>query len=301
MVGGAAHERKHRAGIVAGLFFHHAVIETAAVDARRRAGLQSIDHERTLAQFRGERGCGRVAGAAGGVLGFADVDLAGQKGAGGQHHCGRFEAQPGLGNRPADRIAFDDQIIDRRLEHGEIGLRFHRAADETAVERAVGLTAGRADRRTLRCIEPAPLDTGCVGGARHDAAERIDLAYKMALADAADGRVAAHRTDGFDVVGQQQRACAGAGGGERGLGASVTAADDDDIECVEVAHGIVALRRLWPDRVVARGILTNTLRHISLRERRCRSWHAFCLSQVALSAACAKAQAGVEQGWPRAR
>ena len=46
-----------------------------------------------FAQARGERGRGRIAGAAGGVLGLADVDLAGEEGAGGQHHRGRVEAQ----------------------------------------------------------------------------------------------------------------------------------------------------------------------------------------------------------------
>jgi hypothetical protein len=36
------------------------------------------------------------------------------------------------------------------------------------------------------------------------------------------------------------------------------------------------------------------------RRRKRKTWHATCLSLRALSAACAKAQAGVEQGWPRA-
>ena len=97
----AAHERQHRARIVAGLLLHHRVIERAAVDARRRAGLQPVDHERAFAQLVRQRGRRRIAGAAGGVLGFADVDLAGEEGAGGQHHRGRVEAQAGLGDRTA--------------------------------------------------------------------------------------------------------------------------------------------------------------------------------------------------------
>jgi len=36
-------------------------------------------------------------------------------------------------------------------------------------------------------------------------------------------------------------------------------------------------------------------------QARDQSWHATCLYQLALSAAGAKALAGVEQGWPRAR
>ena len=61
--------------------------------------------------------------------------------------------------------------------------------------------------------------------------------HQMALADAADRRIAAHRTDGLDVVGQQQRACAGASRRERRFGAGMAAADHDHIETVEgVAH-----------------------------------------------------------------
>jgi len=134
--------------------------------------------------------------------------------------------------------------VHRRLEHDQVRLRFHRAADEGAIQRAVGLAARGAHRRALGGVEPAPLDAGGVGRARHDPAQRVDLAHQVALADAADRRVAAHRTDGFDVVGQQQRARAGARGGQRGLGAGVAAAHDDHVMAVEVlpigvvdAHG----------------------------------------------------------------
>jgi hypothetical protein len=75
-----------------------------------------------------------------------------------------------------------------------------------------------------------------VGGLRHHPAQRVDLLDQMALADAADGRVAAHRADGLDVVGQQQRARTGARGRQRGLGAGVAAADDDDVEVVEATR-----------------------------------------------------------------
>ena len=238
MLGRAAQEGHHRARVVTGLFFHQAVVQRAAVDARRRAGLQAIDHERALAQARGQRGRRRVAHAASGVLGLTDVDLAGQEGAGGQHHGGRAEAQAGLGDRPAYGIAFDDQVIDGRLEHGEVGLGLDDLADRHPVEIAVGLAAGGAHGRALGGVEGAPLDAGAVGGMRHRAAQGIDLLDQMALADPADGRVAAHRADGLDVVGQQQGARTAACGRQRGLGAGVAAADDDHVVAVEgVSHG----------------------------------------------------------------
>ena len=58
----------------------------------------------------------------------------------------------------------------------------------------------------------------------------VDLFDQVALADAADRGVAAHLPQRLDVVGQQQGLAAHARGGERGLGAGMAAADDDDIE-----------------------------------------------------------------------
>jgi hypothetical protein len=74
---------------------------------------------------------------------------------------------------------------------------------------------------------------------RHGAAERIDFLDQVALADAADRRVAAHRADGFDVVGEQQGARTGARGRERGFGAGVATADHDYVEAIEgLGHGV---------------------------------------------------------------
>ena len=51
----------------------------------------------------------------------------------------------------------------------------------------------------------------------------------MSFADATDGRVAAHLPERLDALCQEQRPRTHAGRGERGLGAGVTAADDDDV------------------------------------------------------------------------
>ncbi len=203
MIGEAAHERKHRPRIVAGLRLHHRIIETASVDARRCAGLQAIHSKRTFAQLLRQCRGRRVARAAGRVLGLADMNFAGQKSAGGQHHGRREETQTGLRDGAAYRVVLDDQIVHRRLEHGQIRLRFHRAANEAAIEIAIGLTARGAHGWALRCIESSPLDAGGVRGAGHDPAQRIDFLDQVPLADAADSRVAAHRADRLDVVRQQ--------------------------------------------------------------------------------------------------
>ena len=50
------------------------------------------------------------------------------------------------------------------------------------IELPVGLRARALDGRPLAAIEDAELDAGCIGGARHHAVQRIDLANQMALA-----------------------------------------------------------------------------------------------------------------------
>src|SRR5207302_9302756 len=86
-----------------------------------------------------------------------------------------------------------------------------------------------AHRRTLDGVQRGALDSGAVRTARHGAAERVDLAYQVCLADAADGRSAAHLADRLDALGEEQGARTHARAGQRRLGAGVSAADHDDI------------------------------------------------------------------------
>ena len=79
-----------------------------------------------------------------------------------------------------------------------------------------------------------------IGRARHGAAERVDLLDQVALADAADGRVAAHLAERLDALREQQRARTHARSGQRGLGAGVAAADHDDVKCACRSQGNAA-------------------------------------------------------------
>jgi hypothetical protein len=142
----------------------------------------------------------------------------------------RKKAQAHLREHAHDAVAVQQQVVDRLLEQRQVRLVLDRLADRGAVQRAVGLAARRAHRRALAGVQRAPLDAGAVGRPRHDAAQRIDLAHQVALADAADRRVAAHLPHGLDLVRQQQRARAHARSRQRGLGAGMAAADDDHVE-----------------------------------------------------------------------
>ena len=69
----------------------------------------------------------------------------------------------------------------------------------------------------------------------------------MPFADAANGGVARHLPERFDVVGEQQRVRAHARGSQRGFCAGVSAADDDDVVGVgvgELGHGVSFVFRI---------------------------------------------------------
>jgi hypothetical protein len=223
--------REHRHRIeVARLLGHHGKIDAAAVDARRRAGLQAALRQLQFLQARGQRDRRRVAGAACRVVLQADVDLPVEESTGGQHHGAGQELQADLGDGADHAVALHHQVVDRLLEQPQVRLVFQARTDRLLVQDTVGLGAGGAHGRALGRVQDAELDAGLVGGDRHRATHGVDFLDQVALADTADGRVAGHLPQGLDVVGEQQGLLPHAGGSERRLGAGVAAADDDDVE-----------------------------------------------------------------------
>jgi hypothetical protein len=63
----------------------------------------------------------------------------------------------------------------------------------------------------------------------HQAAHRVDLPHEVALAHAADRRVARHLANRVEPLRQQQRLRAGARSGGRRLAAGMAAAHHDDV------------------------------------------------------------------------
>ncbi|MCY1229189.1 hypothetical protein D9M72_415460 [compost metagenome] len=233
-----AQEGEHRHRVqVAGLLFHYREVDSTAVDTRRRAGLQAPLRQLQFLQARRQRHRCRVAGAPAGVVIQADVDLAVQERAGGQHHGPTAEGDSDLRHGADNPVALDHQVIHCLLEQHQVRLVFQAGTNRLAVQHTVCLRARGTHRRPLAGIEDAELDAGLVRGGRHGAAHRIHFLDQVPLADAADGRIAAHLAQRLDVVGQQQRLAAHARGGECCFSAGVTATDDDDIEFFWVKHG----------------------------------------------------------------
>ncbi len=213
-----------------------AIIDAASVDSRRGAGLQPADGERQLAQARGEFIRRRIAGAASGVTFEADMDLAAQERAHGQHQGARPEPDTAQRHAPDDPLGLEGEVGDFLLEKLQVRLRLEQPTDGALVELAVGLRPSGAHRRPLAGVQGAQLDARLVGGERHRAAERIDLLDQMTFADAADSGIAAHLPEGVDIVREQERAAAHARGRERCLGTGVAAADHDHVELGLESH-----------------------------------------------------------------
>src|SRR6185503_12139742 len=230
MIAAPAEVRKHRHRLIAGLHRESRVVDRATVDARRRAGLETTDAEGQGAQSLGQAVGRRIAGATALIVRQADVDLAAEERADGQHYRPRAELDAGLRDDAANLVAFDQQIGDLLLEQREVRLVLQHRADRLLVQDAIGLRARRSNGGALARIQDTELDAGAIGRLRHRATERVDLLDQMTLADTADRRVAAHLPERLDALRQQQRAHTHARRGQSGLGAGVPAANDDDVE-----------------------------------------------------------------------
>ena len=144
-----------------------------------------------------------VAGAAARVIDLAHVDLAVEERADREDHGLGGDPHAGLRDDAPHARAVEQQAVDVLLQQREIGLGIEQLADGALVERAIGLRARRAHGRPFAAVQGAEMDAGAIDGARHGAAERVDFLGQVALADAADGRVAAHLAQRLDVLGQQ--------------------------------------------------------------------------------------------------
>ena len=230
---GQGRERLRR--VVARLDLEAGVIDGPAVQARRRPGLQPAQAEADLLEPARQAERGRLADAPGRHGLLADVDHAAQEGAGGEHHGpGLDRPAVGVDHAPAAAALVDQKILHRRGPDLEARLVAQQRLHGAAVELAVGLGAGPAHRRALAPVEHAELDAGAVDDPAHQAVQGVDLAHQVALAQAADGRVAGHRPDGLDLVGEQQGARTQARGRGGRLAARVAAAHHDD---VKTRHG----------------------------------------------------------------
>ena len=205
-------------------------VDRLAVEPRRRSGLEPPEPQTQTPQRRRQPRRGILAHSPGGNALCADMDEAGEKGACRQHDrptgdpaaIGEDHGGDGavLANIHVEDVAFDD---GQTLVLGDPGLHGR------AIELAVGLGAGPAHGRALAPIEEAKLDARGIGDLAHEATQRIHFAHEMALADPADRRIAAHRPDRLEAMGDEEGRSTEARGRARRLAAGMAAANDDNI------------------------------------------------------------------------
>ena len=165
------------------------------------------------------------------------MDAAIQKRSRRKHHGMSQKMDTALGNGPSHPIRLYHQVIDRLLEQPQIGLVFQLTADGCLVQHAVGLGAGGAHGGTLAAVEHTELDAGFIHRQRHGAIHGIHFFHKVALANAAHTRIAAHLPQCVEIVRQQQGMRAHARSSQRGFGAGMPAANHDHIKLAGIGIG----------------------------------------------------------------
>ena len=224
-------QKRERHRIVVGrLHFEARPVDGAAVEPRRRAGLQPPELQAQRVEPLGKLERRGFADPAGRDFLLAHMDEAVEERAGRQNHGARPRSRaPIAAIRPTTRPSSTSRSSTPPSMTSRFGGRRDRGLHGLAIELAVGLGAGAVHGRALGAVEQAELDAGRVGDPAHQAVERIDLADQMALAEPADGRIARHFADRREGVRDQRRARADARRGGGRLGAGMPAANDDDV------------------------------------------------------------------------
>src|SRR6202011_5296391 len=90
--------------------------------------------------------------------------------------------------------------------------------------------------RSFTGVQGSELYSASIRGARHGPAERIYLPDQMALADASNGRIAAHLAERLDALSQQESAHAHSSGCQCRFRAGMAAANDDYVKGLGDKH-----------------------------------------------------------------
>ena len=229
--------------LVARLQLHVREVDCARIHARRRAGLEAAHAQPQRLTALGERpGGGQPVGA--GIAQHVAHDRASAQVCARGEHGGAAAVDGAVCRHDgADMSVLRLDGDDLRLLDAQVRLQLERVLHHGLILAPVGLRAQRVHGRALAAVEHPVLDAGPIGRACHLAAERIELAHKVALARAADGGVAGHVADGIHIDGKADGVQPEPGGGQRGLNARVPRADDGDV----TASGVITHDEIPPD------------------------------------------------------
>ena len=205
-------------------------VNRAAIQTRRRAGLESGHRQRCIAQLLGQALGRSLTNPPTDDPLLASEQHSAQESAGAEHD--RIAFQLGAIRQLQASHAPASHAQRRRFpaDQGQVTLPLQQALDLGLEQRPVGLDARPLHRAALGAVEHAVMDRGRIRSAGDDPVERIDFADQMPLPQSANRRVAAHRANDIEVKTDQRGARTHARGNGRGFHAGVSAADHDDVE-----------------------------------------------------------------------
>jgi hypothetical protein len=193
----------------------------------------------TLSEFDGSR----LVGPAGRVALESDVNDSIEEGPRAQYNGPAAEDRSVQGFDSLDNAFADKDFGNDPLKQGQILDFLEEVFHSQSVPLLVALGPGRLDGPSPAPVEEFEVDPGIIGQEPHDSAQGIDLPDKMALRQAADGRVAGHLGDCFEM--DRDQAGIEPHGANRGrrFAARVPGTDDDDIEYPRFGHLFLIFRR----------------------------------------------------------
>jgi hypothetical protein len=240
-----AHEAEHRHTIVGIHAAWHAIarllktlaeVDGTAIQARGCAGLQTSLRQLQFFQACGQADGRRIPCPTRRIVLQTHMDLAIQESPGREYHGARTETDAHLRDSAHHTVAFHHQIVHGLLEQPQVWLVFQDTADGGFVQNAVGLGAGGTHGGAFGTVEDAELDAALIRGQRHGTAQSVHLFDQVALANTANAGVATHLPQSFDVVAEQKRFAAHAGGRQGGFCSGMAATDHDHIEFLRIKH-----------------------------------------------------------------
>ena len=231
-------------GLVPLLDGHLGKVQGVPLDPGGRAGLEPAQGDAEAAEIPGQALAPQHAVRSAVADEFADEDAALQVHARAQDRRPAGVAEALRRKYAGDAAIFGLEVHGLALDDGQVRLGFQGGLHALVVAALVHLSAQGVDGGALARVQHAHLDQGIVGSEAHLAAHGVQFANEMALAGAADGRVAGHHADAVQVQREQGRLKAHPRGGQGRLAAAVARADHHAVEslphkgpgCPFIAH-----------------------------------------------------------------
>ena len=185
-------------------------------------------------------------------FGFAGVHQGLQEGARSEHDgfgaVGRVTAYANTDDAivafrllPSAFRLFSKQILNDFLPKCQILLLLDDSFDLCLIKFFVGLCARGVHRRPFAPVEHPKLNARRVDRPAHRAAQRVDLAHDLPLADPANGRIAAHLPDGVTIGRQQRRLRPQPRSSKRRFGTGVSRTNHQDVVVVRVGSHVLRI------------------------------------------------------------